>query len=304
MADFSSPVFSARHTLTAHDGWTLDVLELCDCERPKAVLVVGHAMLVDRRTVWREDRPCLVRTLLDAGFRVLVPDLRGRRASGPTPAEGADWTYGALVEDTPAYVALARRLEPELPVFLVGHSLFAHTSLAYLGQHPDTPVAGLVAIVMHMWNRRWEPSGLVWLQQRFYTWLSLLIVRVFGFLAARRLRMGTADESRSCFRWYDDFVRHDRWGTPDGVDYQAGLAQVRCPVLHVLSDGDRLSGRPAQALRFTASLPHREVLRLGSSCERPELRALRPTHMGVVTSPASEPVWKALAEWLTVKAGR
>jgi predicted alpha/beta hydrolase len=291
------------HVIEARDGWKLSVLELQPAGPPIGVAVVGHAMLVDRRTMWRPDRPTIVGTLLERGFRVLVPDQRGRAGSGPTPAEGADWSYGDLVEDTEAYVALARRLAPELPLFLVGHSLFAHTSLAYLGQHPEAPVDAHVAFVMHMWNRRWEPNWFIWIQQRFYNALAMLIVAIFGYFAARRMRMGSADESKTCFQWYDDYVKRNYWGTPQGVDYHEGLPRIRCPVLHVVSDGDRISGRPSQALRFTAALgERRQVLHLGPHCVEPALRGARPTHMGVITHAGSQPIWEWVAGWMVGRA--
>ena len=49
-----------EHTLRAPDGWTLHVVEVCPPE-PRATVIAGHAMMVDRRTLWRSRRtPSLV----------------------------------------------------------------------------------------------------------------------------------------------------------------------------------------------------------------------------------------------------
>ncbi|MEE8410445.1 MAG: alpha/beta fold hydrolase [Myxococcota bacterium] len=293
-----------EHVVEGHDGWRLNVLELEPVGEPKAVVLLGHAMLVDRRTLWRPGRRTLGNTLVQNGLRVLIPEMRGRGLSGPTPAEGADWTYDDHVRDTEAYIGLARRLAPSLPLFLVGHSLFAHTSLAYLGQHPELPVRGAVGLGMNIWNRRWQPSRLMWLGQRLHMATGLLIVALFGYLPGRRLRMGSADESRSYSRQFGLWTSDNFWGSLDGVDYHANLAKIEFPFLHVVSDGDRWSGRPDQALRFTAILgDRREVLHLGPTCSEPILRGLLPSHMTLVTDPRSEPLWRVIADWIVTKAG-
>ena len=97
----------ASHRVVTADGWRLDVLDLIPERAPCAVAVVGHAMMVDRRTVSRADGPSLCGTLCERGFRVLVPDLRGHGASGPTASDGADWSYHELVSDVGEYVDLA-----------------------------------------------------------------------------------------------------------------------------------------------------------------------------------------------------
>lgn len=286
--------------ISAADGWQLNVVDLSR-PNPVATVIVGHAMMVDRRTMWRKNRLCIASTFVDAGLRVLVPDQRGHGRSGPTPAEGGDWSYRDLVDDTAAYVDLARRLEPELPVALVGHSLFGHTSLAYLGLHPEVEVAALVALAVNIWGRAWDPTRGRWLRKYATIVAATGFAKLWGYLPARRFGLGSADEAATYWRDLAGFVFHDKWGVPgeEGVDYHAGLAHVRCPVLHVVSDGDRLAGNAEDALNFTSTLPHREVLRLGPECEVEALRSLMPDHMPLVTSPRSVPIWREVAAWLT-----
>ena len=78
---------STAHRVPAPDGWVLDVLDLEPAGPARGVVVAGHAMMVDRRT-FRPGKPGLARTLVDAGLRVLLPDLRGHGRSGPTPRAG------------------------------------------------------------------------------------------------------------------------------------------------------------------------------------------------------------------------
>jgi predicted alpha/beta hydrolase len=281
------------HRIAAPDGWVLDVLDLEPATTARGLVIAGHAMMVDRRT-FRAGRPGLAQTLVDAGFRVLLPDLRGHGRSGPTPRAGGDWSYDQLVADTAVYLQLARSLAPQLPVALLGHSLFAHTSLAWLGQHPDAPVAAHVALAMDVWLRACEPSRARWLVKRGVMATAARIAATHGHFPAKQLRLGNMDESAGYWRDIADNVRAGHWLARDGTDYHAGLARVRCPCLHVVSVRDRLFARPASALRLTAGIARREVWQLGRD---PELARLRPDHMGVLTG-ASEPLWRAVAAWL------
>ncbi len=284
---------STAHRVPAPDGWVLDVLDLEPAGPARGVVVAGHAMMVDRRT-FRPGKPGLARTLVDAGLRVLLPDLRGHGRSGPTPRAGADWTYDQLVADTGVLVDHARALAPGLPVALLGHSLFAHTSLAWLGQHPHAPVAAHVALAMDVWLRACEPSRARWLVKRAAMTGAAAIARLAGRFPATSLGVGSMDESAGYWADIARDVRSGTWRARDGLDYHAGLARVRCPVLHVVSVGDRLFASPAAALNLTAAVPRRTTWVLGSD---PAFAGLRPDHMGLLTG-ASEPLWRALAAWL------
>lgn len=293
------------HTRTARDGWILRAWDyaptqrLLAGERPRAIVVLGHAMLVDSRTLCRPDRPTLGSVLVAAGFRVLAPDLRGHGESGPRAAEGGAWTADDIIGDVGEFVELARALEPERPVLLVGHSLFAQSSLAWLGQHPEAPVEAAVLLTSDMWNRRFEPSWMI-------GWLKLLIsislwvlTLVLGRLPARWLGLGTADEPRSYWSQHTAWMLKDRWTSVDGsVDYWAGLERITTPVLHMLSMGDRMLARPTSSARWSSPVRTRELVILGREDAPGDLARLRPNHMRAVTDPANKMAWHWIAGWL------
>lgn len=288
----------AEHRVRARDGWRLSVLDLQPAAPAWGVVVAGHAMMVDRRTFWRGDRPCLARTLCDAGLRVLLPDLRGHGKSGPDPSRGGDWSYDQLVEDTGVYLELARGLAPDLPIATLGHSLFGHTTLAWMTTACEFAPAAHVALCSDFWQRATEDRRLVWPLKVTLMRLMVGITAALGRLPARALGVGSADEA---YTYLDDFRRciaADAWLARDGRDYRAGLSQVDAPVLLVVSEGDRLAP-PRTARRFWSPLPRLSTIHLGA----PEFAHLTPGrpapgHMAAVTDPASEPVWRAIATWL------
>jgi len=288
--------------VTAPDGWRLSVIDL-ECDEPWALAIVGHAMMVDRRTVYRADRTSLAGTLRDAGMRVLVPDQRGHGASrSDASGPGASWTYDELVSDVGVYLELARALAPSLPVVLVGNSLFGHVALSYLGMHPDTPVTAVVGFAVNIWNRRWTASRARWWTKRALLAASVPVVTGLGYLPVRRLGLGSEDEPRDYWRSMWRWVPGNRWDGDDGTDYAALLPRVRARVLVVVSDGDRLLSHPDDALLFTRALPSREVVRLCPQCAVETLRSLAPGHVEMVASPRCAPLWQYVAHW--INAGR
>ncbi len=287
-----------QHSERAQDGWCLDILDLKPLA-PIATVVCGHAMMVDRRTLWRPDRTTLADTLANSGLRVLIPDLRGHGQSGPLAADGGDWTYEDLIADTDLYINLAKRLEPDLPVYLLGHSLFGHTSLAYLGRKPTAPVDGLIAYAVNIWTMQWTISASRRLLKRGFAKLSERIVAAKGFLPARSLKVGSNDEAPGYWMDFVRFVLSNTWGPPDGSSYYADLHRIPCPVLHVVSEGDRLYAHPDEALQLTDPIrTRRTILRVGApGCPVPT-HAFDPDHMALVTDARSHPVWDHTARWI------
>jgi predicted alpha/beta hydrolase len=288
-----------EHRVLTPDGWTLNVLQLTPAAPPRACVLLGHAMMVDRRTLFRPDKATLAEALLHAGFLVFVVDLRGHGTSGPRADEGGQWSYEDLVSDTGTLLQFARNMAPELPLFTVGHSLFGHTAMAYLGQHPESPVSGHVAMGVNIWNRRFEANTLRWAYKRLQVAIGTFFCTLLGRVPARRFRAGTADEPSRYWNAVRDWVGQDRWASPDGVDYHEGLRNIRCPVLHVVSEGDRWLGAPKEAIRFAAPLGDKaEILRVGPQCKVPKLTTLTPDHMEMVTDEKCAPIWHQVAEWI------
>ena len=291
------------HVITARDGWRLHVRDVGPLDGPGAVVVAGHAMMVDGRTLLRDDRPCLAWTLAAAGHRVLVPDLRGHGASGPTAAEGGRWTYEDLVGDVYEYVALAAQLAPGRPVALVGHSLFGHVSLVAAGLDPARiawpRVCGLVALAADVWLPGAEAGAVVeWAKDRLIG-VSSRVARRLGRIPARALRLGTCDEPADYWCFFER-VRAGRFAAPEGTDYLAAMRRVSVPVLHVVSHGDHLLARPSSARALSARVPRADLLEVG---RRAGPVGFGPGHVQIVTDPAAgRPVWHRIGAWIRRQA--
>ena len=99
-------------------------------------VVLCHGITASRRYVHHGSR-----ALERAGHRVVTYDARGHGESDPAPP-GEGYGYPSLVGDLERVVAAE---VGEGPFLLAGHSMGAHTAVAYALRHPER-LTGLVAI--------------------------------------------------------------------------------------------------------------------------------------------------------------
>jgi predicted alpha/beta hydrolase len=269
--------------LPAADGFVLRG-EIVAPEAPRAVCVTGHAMMVDRRTLRR-----VVTHLADRGLAVVWPDLRGH---GESVAH--DWCYDDLVADVPHLLAFTRERFPGLRLGALGHSLFAHVTLAHLGRHPDEPLDALVTFACNTANPTWRRRPLLLAARRAGIFLGQGIAHAFGRMPVRRLGIGSADES---IAYSDDMARGARsvdWHARDGWSYFEALARVRTPLFAISSMGDRFYAPPADVIDFARNVPGARVLTVGKMGGL----SFDPGHMSIVLDERARPVWDLAADFL------
>ena len=298
---------AASHPVQTADGWTLHVLELPSVGAVRGVAVLGHAMMVDRRSMDRPAGKGMASVLAQSGFAVHLADLRGHGQSGPTPQDGGSWGYDDIVRyDLPALVADARRRHPGLPVFLVGHSLAGHCGLAAAGSGAfgEHPPDGYVMLAVNTWMRGLDPSR--W--RDALRWRDMLAFRalgaVFGRFPSRLVRMGPADEAAPYVRDLARTFTSGRWTSRDGVDdYYAGLRSVRGPILSLVGAADRLMAHPDYVRLWSQQLSGAEVdLRVLAAGDLGLVRD--PGHMEIVTDPGSRGVWEEIGRWMGDQVAR
>jgi predicted alpha/beta hydrolase len=276
------------------DGWRLRG-ELVVGAPPVAVAVVGHAMMVDRRTLDRPRGRGLVSHLAARGIACVWADLRGHGKSGPRPEAGGDWGYDDLVEqDVPALLGVARARFPGLPLATVGHSLFGHVALAHVARHPAAPVDGLVLRACSAANPEWRNRPRTWVVKRALIEVMGLATRLAGRLPVRRLGYGTDDEAAG---YVADFVRCARgpdWRARDGFGYWDALPSVRRPLLALVGAGDRIMSPPADARGLAERVPGARVEVVGRHSGLP----FDPDHMGLVLDGRARPAWERAAEFI------
>lgn len=268
------------------DGWILRG-ERVRGEGP--VVVCGHAMMVDRRTLDRPPGGGLVSALAARGLEVLAFDVRGHGESVPRAEHGARWTYDDIVRrDVPAMVRLARSLASGRRVVVLGHSLVGHAAMIAAGLD-DAPDA-VVGYGANLWAPHLEPSPIARAIKGMLCRAWVASARARGYFDARALRLGTCGEAAAYVEELAAMWRHDRLGPLHGTDdYEALLARVRVPVLAFSSTGDRLLARPASVERFCALMRNARV-------EHRIVRGL--DHMGFLLDAGARSVWEETCNFI------
>jgi alpha-beta hydrolase superfamily lysophospholipase len=122
---------SSTHTVTATDGTPLFIQRWLPEGRAKAVVQIAHGMAEHSGRYAR-----FAERLTSAGYVVYASDHRGhgQTAASTTPEHlyfGDTLGFPTVVEDLKDITAVARSEQPELPVFLLGHSMGSFLARAY-----------------------------------------------------------------------------------------------------------------------------------------------------------------------------
>ena len=268
------------------DGWILRG-ERRPNEGP--VVVLGHAMMVDRRTLDRPRGAGLASVLHARGLDVITFDARGHGQSGPGALEGASWTYDDIVRgDLPAMIRFARKIAEGRRVAVLGHSLVGHAAMITAGLVPEHAPDRVVGYGPNLWAPHLERSARERLRKGLTVRAWLAYARLRGCFDAPGLGLGSDAEAAAYVEEFVSMWARDRLAARDGTDYERALSRVRIPVLAYSSTRDRKFAPPASVQAFVQPIPGVEHRRLEGG----------PDHMGFVLSPTSRPIWEETAEWI------
>lgn len=184
------------------------------------------------------------RTLLDAGFRLHIADLRGHGKSEADDPK-ADWSLDAYVrQDIPA---LIRAISGGGPLFLLAHSMAGYAALAALGCDPSLQARLAGAVVLSAAVNDYTDGGL---SKRIQIPLSAWVAGLLGHFPARALKMGPCDEPVGLMRQLASWAPNGDFRGADGTDYWAALGAVTLPVFALIGAGDVFHASPARARKL------------------------------------------------------
>ncbi|HYO57486.1 alpha/beta fold hydrolase [Archangium sp.] len=171
-------------------GLRVQALEAGPSDGPLVLLLHGFPELSES---WRGVLP----RLADAGFRAVAPDLRGY---GGTDRPKGGYDIDTLAGDI---VQMARYLQPDRPVHLVGHDWGGLIAYHVAAHHPEVVDRLAIVNAPHpglMAREFWKPAQLVRSWYIFFFQIPYLPERLLsargGALVPRLLRRGMVDPSR------------------------------------------------------------------------------------------------------------
>ena len=228
------PLPEATRTLEAFadDGHRFEI-QVFDAGVPETapLVLVWPAMGTRGRNYLR-----LAERLRAFGVAAAVADLRGHGSSSMRARDASFGYADMLLGDWQAATTLCRRLHPNRPLFLAGHSLGGQLSLLFTAAHGEQIQGCILIAACSVYYRCYGVRALA-LRAAFP--VIRLVTRLLGYFPGDRLGFAK-QESAGVMR---DWCRQGRTGryAPNGdlTDYEAALARSTRPVLALEITGDR-----------------------------------------------------------------
>ncbi len=218
----------------------------------KPVFLV-HGSIENGRIFYSKSEKGFAPFLARNGYDVFVADLRGRGKSRPriTGRSGFGLSH-TLKEDFPAFINKIKEIKGDVPQYWGAHSWGGVLMLAYLAR-PVVPV-DVRAMVFFGSKRRisiWSPKKFLMVDV-VWNWLSKAVVAVTGALPAKKMRIGSDNETRLTHRQTHQWVVQRRWlHWEDKFDYAAALQQIQLPpTLYLTGAKDDVLGHPTDVKKL------------------------------------------------------
>lgn len=203
------------------------------------------------------DVDSLAPRLVQEGYDVWVPDLRGHGRSFPPMSPGDDHGFHlAVTEDLGTVMGELRDMVPDKKLFLLGHGTGGLLWMSFIARWPI--VRDLVSgIVLAGAGASKEPSAqLAW---RVRTgWQAGWLARRHGLVPGGPLRRGEATETTRFFGDVRRILSDGTWVDPvDSMDYAARLREIPAwpPTLMLAADADAPWPGPQAARTLQSLLP-------------------------------------------------
>lgn len=230
--------------LSANDGTKLYYQIWKPDTTPKAIIQIVHG-LAEHSSRYMN----VVNTLIPAGFGIYAKDHRGHGKSEGT--RGYVDTFTDYIDDEITFTKLIQEQEPNIPIFLLGHSLGSMISVFYASKHSDN-FTGLIL------------SGTGFPATSKVNPLVLMMARIFSKVWPKgKIKLDLADEISRDPEVVDSYMNDPL--VFKKITYQFGgemlkatknlpdaFSSIKIPVLGQSGDSDTLMLDPSKLFSFIA----------------------------------------------------
>ncbi|MFK7922011.1 MAG: alpha/beta fold hydrolase [Bacteroidia bacterium] len=180
--------------------------------------------------------PLFAERLVAAGVQVVSVDFRGLGESNVRASRQVDFGYETLIQDLKEVVDHLKKVYPQAPIYLLGHSLGGQIGLLYAARYPEGFDGVALVASCSVYAGSWQGFGKlrILFASRFFSLMS----QILGFHHGKYLGFG-GREARTVMRDWG-FNAIDGRYQPKGsdFDYEAALGERLIPVLAINIEGD------------------------------------------------------------------
>lgn len=216
-------------------------------------LFMLHGAVENGRIFYSSSGKGLAPYLAMQGFDVYIGELRGRGLSSPVISRGS--AYGqteAITEDIPAFIEHIIQLRGECAQHWLAHSwggVLLSSYYARFAKHRH-----LVKSMVYVASKR--RVNVINLHRLYYVdfgwcFLAPIIAAVVGYLPAKKIGMGSDNETKNSLAQSIRWVTEKNWIDDDGFDYGQAIQQVTLPpILYLAGAKDPCLGNPRDVHAF------------------------------------------------------
>jgi predicted alpha/beta hydrolase len=210
-------------------------------EQPRASIIFMPALGVAARFYVP-----LAENLHDAGFNVLLMELRGQGDSHLRASRRVDFGFrDALEDDVPAAMDWVLRKAPAAPLLLMGHSLGGHYAAMTAGRLASRVDGVILAACGSPWTKAFH--GKTGAQLRMLCRLIPVLNATFGYYPGHRVGFG-GREARTLMNDWLDLARTNVYSARGlDEDFDAAIGQYAGPVLSLRMADDPYAPEAAMA---------------------------------------------------------
>lgn len=234
---------------------------ICDKEQPGTPVFMLHSNLDDGSIFYGGKHGGLARYLARQGYDVYVADLRGKGKSWPTVNGRSDFGYHqSITEDIPALLKRIIGKRGQVPQIWVSHGWGGVLLTAFYARFGDSLCR--VAKMVHFGVRRQSLATNArkrFLIEIMWKRVSRLLVWINGYMPAKLLRLGRANESKGNYRDFIQWSDSGKWcDSEDGFCYGEAIQRQQLPPSYYFAcKGDKAYGHPDDVRGFIKELgPH------------------------------------------------
>ncbi|MBF6131052.1 alpha/beta fold hydrolase [Nocardia brasiliensis] len=247
---------ATTETVRAADGATTEVRMYRQAADPSAPVVICMPAMATPAASYVP----LAESLFQAGFQVVLGELRGQGTSSVRLRRGVRYGYHEIVTlDYPALFEAVTVAFPEAPRYLLGHSLGGQLGALYLGQQPHRAAGAILIGAPSCHYRGWPfPRNLGIFAAAH---LAVGIGSVAGYFPGRRLGI-LGNDSTGLMRDFAAQIRSGRYRVPSSpLDFESDLSRITQPILVVTIEGDTMA--TAHGVRaLSEKLTHAAITRV------------------------------------------
>lgn len=235
-------------------GHQLHLRHLYKDKSAPAVLML-HGLLEDGTIFYSRAGQGLAYYLVEQGYQVFIPDLRGKGRSWPSVSQLLQYrVVDIITEDLPAIFTHIQDTIAKSPSFLVGHGFGGVLLTSFLARYPEYRHS--ITGVVHFGARRVATHTNIY-RKIFIDWiwsnLAGLLARIRGVVPGRFLHIGSEDEHPNLREDSLAWLNGSDWLDPqDDFNYGKALSTglEYPPSLYFASQSDLGYGSPRDVRDF------------------------------------------------------